>query len=100
MNFATLGYALFLMVVTVLYWLMPRRAGRLWLVFASLVFYASWNPVYVPGFLLVLTANWGLGLAAVRFRRPAVLFAVASSDDSPTHFSIRSSRTAFGSSRS
>jgi len=77
MNFATLGYALFLMVVTVLYWLMPRRAGRLWLVFASLVFYASWNPVYVPGFLLVLTANWGLGLAAVRFRRPAVLFAVA-----------------------
>ena len=50
MNFATLGYALFLMVVTVLYWLMPRRAGRLWLVFASLVFYASWNPVYVQAF--------------------------------------------------
>ena len=64
MNFATLTYALFLLVVVAAYWLMPRRAGRWFLIGASLVFYGSWNPVYVPGFALLVVANYLLGLLA------------------------------------
>jgi alginate O-acetyltransferase complex protein AlgI len=59
------------------YWLLPRRAGLLWLLIASFVFYASWNPIYVPGFLLWIGANFGLGLmAAGSHRRLAVALAV------------------------
>ena len=77
MNFATLAYGLFLLVVVCVYWLLPRRAGLLWLLIASFVFYASWNPIYVPGFLLWIGANFGLGLmAAGSHRRLAVALAV------------------------
>jgi alginate O-acetyltransferase complex protein AlgI len=77
LNFATLGYALFLVVVVAVYWLLPRRVGRYWLILASLIFYGSWNVAYVPGFVALVVANWGLGILAVRYRRPAVLAAVA-----------------------
>ncbi len=77
MNFATLSYAIFLAVVVLIYWLIPRRAGRYWLIVASLVFYGSWNPIYVPGFVGLLLANWGLGfVAAGPHRRLAVGVAV------------------------
>jgi alginate O-acetyltransferase complex protein AlgI len=66
MNFATLTYALFLLVVVVAYWLIPRRAGRWFLIAASLVFYGSWNPIYVPGFVFLIVANFLLGLLAAQ----------------------------------
>ena len=37
------------------------EAGRYLLVFASLVFYGWWNPVYVPLILLSMTVNYSLG---------------------------------------
>ena len=66
MNFATLQYALFLLLVVLLYWAVPRRVGRYLLIAASLLFYASWNVLYVPGFIVLILANWGLGLLAAR----------------------------------
>ena len=68
MNFVTLTYALFLVVVVLVYWAVPRRVGRYWLILASLVFYGTWNALYVPGFLALITANWMLGLLAERHR--------------------------------
>ena len=76
MNFVTLTYALFLLVVVSGYWLIPLRWGKWWLLGASLVFYGSWNPIYVPGFVLLLTVNYWLGLASVRRPRMAVTLAV------------------------
>jgi alginate O-acetyltransferase complex protein AlgI len=76
LNFATIGYLAFLIPVVVLYWTLPRSAGRLWLIVASVVFYGTWNVSYIPGFLALLLANWGLGLAATHYRRPAVVAAV------------------------
>ncbi|MDQ3653998.1 MAG: MBOAT family protein, partial [Chloroflexota bacterium] len=70
MNFVTLTYLVFLLVVVGLYWALPRRMGRWWLIVASLVFYGSWNPVYVPGFAILLFGNWQL--AVVAQRRPAM----------------------------
>ena len=77
-NFATLGYALFLAAVVAGYWLLPRRARMWWLLAASLVFYASWNIGYAPGFLLLIVVNYVLGLAAAgRYARAAATTAIA-----------------------
>ena len=73
MNFVTLSYAVFLAVVVVVYWLLPRRWGRWFLIAASLVFYGSWNVLYVPGFAALLVANWTFGLMAVSRPRLAVI---------------------------
>jgi alginate O-acetyltransferase complex protein AlgI len=48
-----------------------------WLFAASLLFYASWNIGYVPGFLLLIGANYTLGLAAAgRYAKAATIAAV------------------------
>ena len=57
-----MGYVIFLLGVTVAYWLLPRRIGRWWLFIASLLFYASWNALYLPGFLALILANFWIGL--------------------------------------
>jgi D-alanyl-lipoteichoic acid acyltransferase DltB (MBOAT superfamily) len=76
-NFVTLSYGIFLAVVVLLYWLLPRRAGRWFLIIASLIFYGSWNALYVPGFAALLAVNWGFGLLAVSRPRLAVAATVA-----------------------
>lgn len=76
MNFVTLLYATFLVAVVIIYWVIPRPWGRWWLIAASLVFYGSWNPIYVPGFVILLVGNWYLGLLAVARPRLAVATAV------------------------
>ena len=76
MNFVTLSYAVFLLLVVVIYWLLPRRLGRWFLIAASLAFYGSWNALYVPGFVALVVANWGLGLLAVSRPRLAVVATV------------------------
>ncbi|MBX3029892.1 MAG: MBOAT family protein [Chloroflexi bacterium] len=78
MNFATPLYAVFLLVVVLAYWAMPRPWGRYLLVAASFVFYASWNALYVPGFMVLILANYVLGLLAAQpeRRRLAVGLAV------------------------
>ncbi len=49
----------------------------LWLLGASILFYASWNVGYVPGFLLLIAANYLLGLAAAgRYGKAAVITAI------------------------
>jgi alginate O-acetyltransferase complex protein AlgI len=63
-TFATLGFALFLLVAVAGYWVLPRRFRLIWIFGASLLFYASWNVGYLPGLLLLIGANYGLGLAA------------------------------------
>ncbi len=63
----------FLPVVVLLYfWLNNRRlilAGRVWLLGASLFFYAYWNPVYLPLILASLLLNFALGASLVRGHR-------------------------------
>lgn len=75
-NFVTLSYAVFLVGVVAIYWLLPRRVGRWFLIAASLVFYGSWNVLYVPGFVALVIANWALGLLAVTRPRLAVIATV------------------------
>jgi alginate O-acetyltransferase complex protein AlgI len=57
--------------------LLPRRLRVWWLFGASLLFYASWNIGYVPGFLLLIGANYVLGVAAAgRHAKTATVAAV------------------------
>jgi alginate O-acetyltransferase complex protein AlgI len=75
-NFATLVYAAFLLVVVAIHWLLPRRARRYWLIAASLFFYGSWNPAYVPGLIVLVLINWYLGLMAAHRPRIALVIGV------------------------
>jgi alginate O-acetyltransferase complex protein AlgI len=59
------------------YWLLPRRLRLWWLFGASILFYATWNVGYVPGFLLLIGANYLLGLAAAgRHAKAATVTAI------------------------
>ncbi len=65
------------MAVVAGHWLLPRRLRPWWLLGASILFYATWNVVYVPGFLLLIGANYLLGIAAAgRHARAATIAAV------------------------
>ena len=75
-NFATLLYAVFLAIVVTVHWLLPRQMRRYWLIGASLFFYGSWNPAYVPGFVALIVLNWCLGLLATLRPRTAVLLGI------------------------
>lgn len=76
-TFATTAFLLFLLVVAAGHWLLPRRLRPGWLLIASLLFYATWNVGYLPGLLLLVLANYGLGLAAAgRHARLATTTAV------------------------
>ena len=63
MNPTGLTFALFLPVVLVLYWLVPRRAGaqNAVLLAASYVFYLSWSPEWLPLLLLATAIDWLAG---------------------------------------
>lgn len=62
MLFHTRDYLVFLPLVALLYWGLPRRM-RMWvLAAASLFFYGSWNLAYLPIMLLVILVGWGGGL--------------------------------------
>ncbi len=54
MLFNSLGFLIFFPVVTLVYFLIPRRAQTLWLLGASYYFYMCWNPAYA---LLMLTST-------------------------------------------
>ncbi len=56
MTFISFTYALFLLSLVVIYWLVEQPRLRLWvLVIASLIFYASFQVYYIP---LLLAATW------------------------------------------
>lgn len=46
MQFTSFSFALFFPIVVLLYYVMPKKARRLWLLIASFYFYMSWNVVY------------------------------------------------------
>ena len=47
MLFNSLGYAVFLPIVFIVYWLIPHKYRWIFLLGASYYFYMSWNPKYV-----------------------------------------------------
>jgi len=63
MEFISPVYGLFLLSVLGIYWSMAQQKLRLWtLLFASLVFYASWQFQYIPLLLALIFINFRFGL--------------------------------------
>lgn len=47
MIFNSVDYILFLGVVAIIYYIIPPKVKNMWLLIASVVFYATWNPYYL-----------------------------------------------------
>jgi alginate O-acetyltransferase complex protein AlgI len=70
MLFNSLTYALFFVVVLVLYWALPWHRARLALLLgASWLFYAAWYPIYLLLFLTSTALNYLASLAIDEARR-------------------------------
>ena len=63
MLFNSLGFAIFLPVIFVIYWALPFRFRYIALLIASYYFYMSWNPKYVLLILLTTAVSYGCALA-------------------------------------
>jgi len=66
--FHSLDYLVFLPLTALLFWGLPRKHRLMVLGLASLGFYASWNPAYLPVMILVIMTGWlgGQWIAAWR----------------------------------
>ncbi len=62
MNFASYTYVAFLAIVFILYWSLPQRARKPFLVVASYVFYGSWSWRFAFLLLAVSLFSWAYGL--------------------------------------
>lgn len=62
MTFISLNYALFLIGVIVVFWLVKKPERRLWVILiASLIFYASLQIQYIPLLVLITLLNFAIG---------------------------------------
>jgi len=68
MIFTSDVYVVFLAVVFVLHWILPRPVRKPFLILASYVFYASWSWKYLTLLLAVSLFNWAWGRWMVRSR--------------------------------
>ena len=56
--FVTIDFLVFFVIVYALFWVLPVRVRITFLAAASLVFYASWSPVFALHFVGVAFLNW------------------------------------------
>ncbi|NLI53324.1 MAG: MBOAT family protein [Clostridiales bacterium] len=76
MLFNSLPYAIFLVVVFALHWLLPNRFRWIMLLIASYYFYMSWNPELIVLIVLTTLVSYSCALLIERYR---------GSDDKPSH---------------
>ena len=62
MLFNSFEFLLFFPIVTILFFVIPRKVRYLWLLVASYYFYMCWNVKYVVLLLFSTLITWGLGL--------------------------------------
>lgn len=65
MLFNSIDFIIFFPIVVLVYFLIPKRFQRIWLLVASYYFYMSWNPKYIILILFatVVTFIGGIGIA-------------------------------------
>jgi D-alanyl-lipoteichoic acid acyltransferase DltB (MBOAT superfamily) len=76
MLFNSLIFLGFFVLVTVVYWLLPHRARWVFLLAASYVFYACWNPAYLLLLFGSSLTTYVLGILIERRRKHARLWLV------------------------
>ena len=68
MNFNSLAFLLYLPIVVALYWLLPHKARKGWLLAASYFFYGYWNPSFIFLLLFSTAVDYFCGLGMERYR--------------------------------
>lgn len=68
MNFNSLAFLIFLVVVLILYWLLPHKVRWVLLLVASYYFYMSWNPWLIFLILGTTLVSYGAALAISKTR--------------------------------
>ncbi len=76
MNFNSLAFLIYLPVVVGLYWLLPFKARKYWLLAASYFFYMYWNPAFLFLLLFSTAVDYccGRGIEANRERKDLCRF--------------------------
>ena len=74
MNFNSLAFLIYLPIVVGLYWLLPFKARKYWLLAASYFFYGYWNPAFLILLLFSTAVDYfcSLGMESNR-DKPAVM---------------------------
>ena len=74
MNFNSVEFLIFCPLVIGLYWLLPFRLRKYWLLAASYFFYMYWNPVFVFLLLFSTAVDYfcGMGIEKFRGNRPVM----------------------------
>ena len=68
MNFNSLAFLIFLPVVVIIYWLLPHKGRKFWLLAASYFFYMYWNPLLIFLLLFSTAVDYCCGRGMERFR--------------------------------
>lgn len=62
MLFNSFEFLVFFPVVTIIFYLLPGKVKRIWLLTSSLYFYMNWNPKYVLLMAFSIVTTYGGGL--------------------------------------
>lgn len=68
MNFNSVAFLVFLPVVVTVYWLLPHRGRKYWLLAASYFFYGYWNPIFLFLLLFSTAVDYFCSLGQDRYR--------------------------------
>ena len=71
MNFNSLAFLIYLPVVVGIYWLLPFKSRKYWLLAASYFFYMYWNPTFIFLLLFSTAVDYFCSLGMDRFRENA-----------------------------
>ncbi|ODR36008.1 MBOAT family O-acyltransferase [Eisenbergiella tayi] len=70
MIFNSFAYCIFLPIVFILYWIIPKKYRWIALLMSSYYFYASWGPKYVAIILLITVISYIAGILIEPRRKP------------------------------
>ena len=72
MNFNSGIFLIYLPIVVLVYWLLPHRARKVWLLLASYFFYMYWNPVLIVLLLFSTAVDYLCGRGMERYSESRV----------------------------
>lgn len=70
MLFNSINFLLFFPIVVLLFYLIPKKAGKIWLLLASYFFYMCWNAKYVFLILISTLVTYGAGILLGKMDKP------------------------------
>ena len=79
MLFNSLQYLIFLPIVVLLYWWLPKKLRPTILLVASYIFYAAWNPAYLILIIGLTFFNWVIAFGidwTKQFKKALLIFAI------------------------